>query len=101
MKNIEVIAGQPFNPEFHEAFLEEENAQLPHHTILEMLEPGFTLHDRVLKPAKVKVSKKSTPPEGKPGQEAPSTKGEVPSEVQSDSPQANQEGVKGKEGKKA
>jgi|GEM_PF-133577 len=71
VKNVEGTVGQPFNPEFHEAFLEEEDAQLPHHTILEMLEPGFILHDRVLKPAKVKVSKKPALREEKPGQEAP------------------------------
>ncbi|MEK7241943.1 MAG: nucleotide exchange factor GrpE [Planctomycetota bacterium] len=71
VKNVEGTVGQPFNPEFHEAFLEEEDAQLPHHTVLETLEPGFILHYRVLKPAKVKVSKKPALHEEKPGQEAP------------------------------
>jgi molecular chaperone GrpE len=70
VKNIEVTTGQPFNPELHEAFLEEENTQLPHHTVLELLEPGFVLHDRVIKPAKVKVSRRPTPPEEKPSREA-------------------------------
>ena len=90
VKNVEGTVGQPFNPEFHEAFLEEEDAQLPHHTILEMLEPGFILHDRVLKPAKVKVSKKPALHEGKPGQEAPPAKEESIPEIKPDSPQANQ-----------
>ncbi|MDI6759441.1 MAG: nucleotide exchange factor GrpE [Candidatus Brocadiaceae bacterium] len=89
VKNVEGTVGQPFNPEFHEAFLEEEEAQLPHHTILEMLEPGFILHDRVLKPAKVKVSKKPVPQEGKPGQEAPPAKEESLPETKPDSPQAD------------
>jgi molecular chaperone GrpE len=71
VKNVEVTKGQPFNPESHEAFLEEENAELPHHTVLEVLEPGFILYDRVLKPAKVKVSRRPTPPEEKPTREAP------------------------------
>lgn len=88
VKNVEGTVGQPFNPEFHEAFLEEEDAKLPHHTILEMLEPGFVLHDRVLKPAKVKVSKKPALHEGKPGQEAPPAKEESLPETKPDSPQA-------------
>lgn len=90
VKNVEGTVGQPFNPEFHEAFLEEEDAQLPHHTVLETLEPGFILHDRVLKPAKVKVSKKSALHEKKPGQEAPPAKEESLPETKPDSPQANQ-----------
>jgi len=90
VKNVEGTVGQPFNPEFHEAFLEEEDAQLPHHTILEMLEPGFILHDRVLNPAKVKVSKNPALHEGKPGQEAPPAKEESIPEIKPDSPQANQ-----------
>lgn len=89
VKNIEVTAGQLFNPELHEAFLEEENAQLPHHTILDLLEPGFILHDRVLKPAKVKVSRRLTTIEEKPSQQAPSPQKEAES----------QEGPKSKEGK--
>ncbi len=88
VRNIEVEVGRPFNPEFHEAFLEEENLQLPHHTVLELLEPGFILHDRVLKPAKVKVSRRPTLPE------EPSTKGKA------DSPQLGQEGSEAKEKEK-
>lgn len=90
VKNVEGTVGQPFNPEFHEAFLEEEDAQLPHHTVLETLEPGFILHDRVLKPAKVKVSKKPALHEEKPGQEAPPAKEESLPEIKHDSPQADQ-----------
>lgn len=68
IKTIHVQEGQAFNPEFHEAFLEEEHNELPHHTILEEIEPGFLLYDRVLKPAKVKVSKR-TVTEEKPSEE--------------------------------
>lgn len=75
VKDIEATAGQPFNPELHEAFLEEENTQLPHHTVLELLEPGIILHDRVIKPAKVKVSRRPAPPEEKPLQEAVTQEG--------------------------
>jgi molecular chaperone GrpE len=66
LRSIEPTLGQPFNPELHEAFLEEENVELPHHTILELLEPGFVLHDRVIKPAKVKVSRRPVSAEERP-----------------------------------
>lgn len=79
VKNVTATQGQPFNPELHEAFLEEENAELPHHTILEELEPGFILHDRVLKPAKVKVSRRPTPSEEKAGPETPPGQEATPS----------------------
>lgn len=53
---IETV-GKPFNPLFHEAVMEMEDPTLPHHTVIEELQRGFLLHDRVIKPAKVKVSK--------------------------------------------
>src|SRR3989338_614396 len=51
--------GQAFNPELHEAIMEVENDKLPHHTVLEEIEQGFFLNDKVLRPAKVKVSKRT------------------------------------------
>ena len=48
--------GQPFNPELHEAFETEEHTDLPHQTIMEELQRGYTLNERLLRPALVKVS---------------------------------------------
>lgn len=48
--------GQPFNPELHEAIATEPSDQ-EEGTILEVLEPGYLLGDRVVRPAKTKVSK--------------------------------------------
>ena len=48
--------GQPFDPEIHEAVATEEHTELPHHTIMEELQRGYTLHQRLLRPALVKVS---------------------------------------------
>jgi molecular chaperone GrpE len=48
--------GQPFDPRFHEAVLQKESDQ-PAHTVLEEMQTGFMLHDRVLRPAMVVVAK--------------------------------------------
>ncbi|MFQ5862960.1 MAG: nucleotide exchange factor GrpE [Candidatus Brocadiales bacterium] len=58
VKPVHGQEGQEFNPELHEAVMEVENDEFPHHTVLEEVEQGFLLHDKVLRPAKVKVSKK-------------------------------------------
>ncbi|MFQ5965059.1 MAG: nucleotide exchange factor GrpE [Candidatus Scalinduaceae bacterium] len=57
VKRIETV-GEPFDPNLHEAVIEEENNELPHHTITEELQRGFLLKDRVIRPSKVKVSKR-------------------------------------------
>ncbi len=59
VKAIHGQEGQAFNPELHEAVMEVEDDGLPHHTVLEEVEQGFFLHDKVLRPAKVKVSKRA------------------------------------------
>lgn len=50
--------GTPFDPEIHEAVVTEDSAWLPDGTVLEELEPGYRLRDRVIRPARVKVSRK-------------------------------------------
>lgn len=59
VKAIHWQDGQAFDPELHEAVMEVENNGLPHHTVLEEVEQGFFLHDKVLRPAKVKVSRRA------------------------------------------
>ncbi len=59
VKAIHWQEGQVFDPELHEAVMEVENNGLPHHTVLEEVEQGFFLHDKVLRPAKVKVSRRA------------------------------------------
>ncbi|MDD5731401.1 MAG: nucleotide exchange factor GrpE [Patescibacteria group bacterium] len=49
--------GEKFNPNIHEAMLEEESDQ-PDGTILEEFEPGYRIGERVIKYPKVKVSKR-------------------------------------------
>ncbi|MDP2927619.1 MAG: nucleotide exchange factor GrpE [Candidatus Omnitrophota bacterium] len=50
--------GKIFDPNFHEALMQAENKELPEHTIIEVLQKGYLIHGRVLRTAKVKVSKK-------------------------------------------
>jgi len=50
--------GKLFDPHFHEALMQVENKDLPEHTIVEELQKGYLLNDRVIRTSKVKVSKK-------------------------------------------
>ncbi len=58
VKPIETV-GKPFDPSLHEAVVEEENNKLSHHTVIEELQRGFLLKERVIRPSKVKVSKRT------------------------------------------
>ncbi len=49
--------GEPFNPHVHEAMLEVPDDTVPHGTVMHVLEPGFMIHDRPLRAARVGVSK--------------------------------------------
>jgi molecular chaperone GrpE len=49
-------AGVRFDPNVHEAVIREENPSVPSHTVLEILQKGYFLHDRLLRPAMVKVA---------------------------------------------
>jgi len=57
LKPIEA-KGKPFNPHYHEALLQVEANDVPEHTVLEELQKGYMLNDKVIRTAKVKVSKK-------------------------------------------
>jgi molecular chaperone GrpE len=52
--------GKLFDPDLHEALMQEEHKDLPEHTIVEELQKGYLLNERVLRTAKVKVSKQKT-----------------------------------------
>jgi molecular chaperone GrpE len=49
--------GEPFDHNFHQAIFEAERADQPGGTIVEVLQPGYVLHDRLLRPAMVGVAK--------------------------------------------
>ena len=49
--------GEKFNPNFHEAVTHEEKEGVEPETVFEEVMPGYTLSDKILNPAKVKVGK--------------------------------------------
>ena len=49
--------GKPFDPNLHQAVMQEKAPDQPPNTVVRVLEQGYTIHDRVLRPAKVAVSK--------------------------------------------
>ena len=50
--------GQPFDPEFHEAVMVQPSDEAEENTVIEVLQKGFRLHDRLIRPAMVVVSNK-------------------------------------------
>jgi molecular chaperone GrpE len=56
-RRIEAI-GQPFDPAQHNAVMQQIVPDKPESTVVGEMETGFHLHDRVVRPAQVVVSKK-------------------------------------------
>ena len=50
-------AGQPFDPQWHEAMLAQESPDQPADTVLSVIQKGYSLNGRLLRPARVVVSK--------------------------------------------
>jgi molecular chaperone GrpE len=50
--------GQRFDPSLHEAIMEVEDPAQPPGTVVRVVEPGYTLQDRLLRPARVFVAKR-------------------------------------------
>ncbi len=48
--------GQAFDPTSHQAVMQQPSEEQPPNTVLQVLEQGFMIHDRVLRPARVVVS---------------------------------------------
>jgi molecular chaperone GrpE len=49
--------GEPFDHNLHQAIFEAERPDAPAGTVIEVLQPGYVLHDRLLRPAMVGVAK--------------------------------------------
>jgi len=48
--------GKPFDPNRHQALMQQPSAEQPPQTVLNILTPGYLIHDRVLRPAHVVVA---------------------------------------------
>jgi molecular chaperone GrpE len=51
---------QMFDPTFHEAVMQEETDDFPENTVVNELQKGYLIHDRLLRPAMVVVAKSKT-----------------------------------------
>ncbi|MQX37463.1 nucleotide exchange factor GrpE [Roseospira navarrensis] len=56
VKRIEAL-NQPFDPNLHQAMQEMENPDVPAGTVVQVYQEGYVIHDRLLRPAMVVVSK--------------------------------------------
>ncbi|RKL68661.1 nucleotide exchange factor GrpE [Salipaludibacillus neizhouensis] len=52
---IETV-GQPFDPHFHQAVMQVESEEFESNIVVEELQPGYKLKDRIIRPAMVKVN---------------------------------------------
>lgn len=53
---IAVEPGTAFDPNLHQAIMQQPSADFPPGSVLQVLQHGFTMHDRVLRPASVLVA---------------------------------------------
>jgi molecular chaperone GrpE len=65
--------GKPFDPNVHEAVMEVDDPSKPPGTVTRVVEQGYTVRDRLLRPARVVVSRK-------PGEKSAKTASETQSE---------------------
>ena len=62
--NIVVVdpLGEPFDPAVHQAMTIQENPDVEPNTVITVMQKGYTLHGRVIRPAMVVVSKEAGAP---------------------------------------
>lgn len=56
VKKLEARGGR-FDPHFHQAMFEVPNPEVPNNTVVEVVQEGYVIGDRVLRPAMVGVAK--------------------------------------------
>jgi molecular chaperone GrpE len=74
IKRVQPI-NEPFNPHLHQAVMEIQRTDVPAGTVVQVFQAGFTIEDRVLRPAMVAVAKGGPKapqaPDGSPGPATP------------------------------
>ncbi len=55
--------GERFDPNFHEAMFEVPGGDQPAGTVVQVLQPGYLIHERLLRPARVAVVKSDAQPQ--------------------------------------
>ena len=69
VKRIEAL-GQPFDPNLHEAMMQQSNPDRDDGTVLEVYQTGYMMDDQVLRPSKVIVNKLEQAQPAQPPQES-------------------------------
>jgi molecular chaperone GrpE len=59
IKRMEPL-GKPFDPNFHRVMMEVDDSEAAPGTVVKVLQPGYTIHDRLLREALVAVAKGGT-----------------------------------------
>ncbi len=59
VQKIEAV-GKEFDPNFHDAIMMEETGEYEEDTVVEDFQKGYIMHDRLIRPSKVKVAKASS-----------------------------------------
>ncbi len=72
--------GEKFDPNFHQAMFEVPNPAVPANTVVQVVQSGYTIGDRVLRPAMVGVAKGGP----KHGADAPAEPGPVNEQAEKD-----------------
>ena len=54
---VDEAVGQPFDPNQHEALAYQESRQHPPDHVIQLVRPGYRLHDRLLRAAQVIVAR--------------------------------------------
>ena len=49
--------GDKFDPNFHQAMFEVQNPEVPNNTVVEVVQTGYVIGERVLRPAMVGIAK--------------------------------------------
>ena len=60
--------GEPFDPARHDALMQVDREDVPENTVAQVLQEGYLYHDKVLRHAKVSVSKRSSQSENAGGE---------------------------------
>ncbi|MEZ5856038.1 MAG: nucleotide exchange factor GrpE [Hyphomicrobiaceae bacterium] len=63
--------GEPFNPHFHQAVMEMPVADVPSGTVTQVFQAGYTIEERVLRPAMVVVAKGGMKPQAPAAEASP------------------------------
>jgi molecular chaperone GrpE len=82
--------GERFDPNFHQAMFEVSNPDVPANTVVQVVQPGYSIGERVLRPAMVGVAKGGPKPAaadaaaGAAGNEPPAEPGPVNEQAEND-----------------